>query len=87
MSNIGDTDGEGSGGHNRDAGVSSEDQRRLEIMISKLKGRNDRRDEVMEPVVFATVGSAALAADTLRGMGYEVRHSVLAVEVERSPSP
>lgn len=86
MSNIGDTDGEGSGGHNRDAGVSPEDRSRLEIMISKLKGRNARRDEV-EPVVFATVGSAVLAADTLRGMGYKVRHNVLAVEVERSPSP
>lgn len=82
MSNMNDTDDK-DGGHHHTAGVNVDDQKRLWTMVNRLKQKPG--EEVFD--VFATVGSAALAADTLRRMGYSVRHNVLAVEVESSRSP
>lgn len=77
MSSATDTDAKGDGGHNLAVGLNPHDQERLNIMIRTLQGQ--RGIDLTE--VFATVGSAAVAADTLRGMGYTVRHNVLAVQV------
>ena len=82
MSKMSDTGGgNGDSGHNYTAGVNSEDQEQLYKMVASLRRQNENIFGV-----FATVGSAALAADTLEQMGYAVRHRVLAVEVDSSSS-
>lgn len=75
MSSTIDADGRGNR-HANTAGITPQDQERLSVMVGRL--REERGTEVFE--VFASVGAAAAAADTLDGMGFTVRRSVLLVE-------
>lgn len=75
MSNATDAGAEGTGDCDHTAGLSPQDQEQLKFMTLRLQQNPDKA----EVGTFATVGAAALAADTLRGLGYKVNHSLLAV--------
>lgn len=72
-----DTDDSGDGNHSHLEGIDADDRLRLASMVNRLRA-DQPSGMILE--VFATVGAAVLAADTLKGMGFKVHHNVLAVE-------